>query len=131
MNAAADHRHDVAAADGVYGGRSEELSADVPARPDTRRLVSRLGLIQFARADSSREYGIRRDADEGSGRGRPGRPSCGSPCPTPRGDLRSRERVEGVLVDVAAARIVVAGERLYCLDRVEDIADVWGFGDAV
>ena len=46
-------------------------------------------------------------------------------------DLRSRERVEGVFIDVVASRTVLVGERLKCLDRVEDIADVWAFGDAV
>jgi hypothetical protein len=38
---------------------------------------------------------------------------------------------EGVLVDVVAAGTVGAGESLKRLDRVEDIADVWAFGDAV
>jgi hypothetical protein len=51
--------------------------------------------------------------------------------PRPRRDLRSRERVEAVLVEVVAARFVVACERLKRLDRVEDIARVWAFGDAV
>ena len=39
-------------------------------------------------------------------------------------DLRTREWVEGVLVDVVAAQTVVAGERLNGLDRVEDGAEV-------
>ena len=51
--------------------------------------------------------------------------------PRPSRDLCPWERVEGVLVDVVAARTVVARERLKRLDRVEDVADVAAFGDVV
>jgi hypothetical protein len=46
-------------------------------------------------------------------------------------DLRFREGVERVLINLAAARPVFAGERWMSLDRVYDIADARAFGDAV
>ena len=46
-------------------------------------------------------------------------------------DLCPWERVERVLIDVVAARTVVAGDRLKRLNRVEDVADVGSFGEAV
>jgi len=51
--------------------------------------------------------------------------------PRPGGDLCSSERLAGVLVDVVAARTVFVGEHWKCLDRVENIADVRTFEDAV
>jgi hypothetical protein len=50
--------------------------------------------------------------------------------PRPGRDLCPWERFEGVFVDVVAARTVVACERSKRLDRVENVADVWAFGDA-
>ena len=46
-------------------------------------------------------------------------------------DLGSRQRVEGVLVDVATAWCVVEGERMGRFERVEDVAEVRAFEDAV
>jgi hypothetical protein len=45
--------------------------------------------------------------------------------------FRSWERVEGMPFDVVAAGTVVACECLSCLDGVNEVADVWAFGDAV
>jgi len=45
--------------------------------------------------------------------------------------FRAREWVEGVLIDVIAARTMVAGECLKSLDRVNEIAEVRALGDAV
>jgi hypothetical protein len=42
--------------------------------------------------------------------------------PRPGRDLCTWERVEGVLVNIVAARTVVASERLKRLDRVEDVS---------
>ena len=40
--------------------------------------------------------------------------------PSPSQDLRARERVEGVLVDVIAAQTTIVGEHFKTLDCVED-----------
>jgi hypothetical protein len=39
-------------------------------------------------------------------------------------DLRSRDRIEGMLIDVVAARTMVVCERFKRLDRVEDISEL-------
>jgi hypothetical protein len=48
--------------------------------------------------------------------------------PRPGRDARFRERAEGMLVDVVAARSVFTGERLKGLNRVEDVAEVGANG---
>jgi hypothetical protein len=43
--------------------------------------------------------------------------------PCTRRDFRARERVEGMLVNVVATWAMLVGERLLCIDRMNDVAD--------